>query len=193
MKGRRFKEQAQKVRQTLTGASSTREITHYFVKLAGEHFGLDQPLGKITSSGCKLWLASRDHLSASTKNQMIRTLRGLFDLALADGVLAKNPMAGIKYFRRQKPMRLTPTPKQFEMIITNLRVQKANGYGAEDRADTVELSGALFFPAMRPCLHGAIQIHRTHPRLRSQTSAMGQSSWHSPASRQALLSCPAYG
>lgn len=143
LSARRLGDQAATYLKALTGAVTTRENATHYIKKALEHFGTEKPVAKITSTDCKLWLAKHDGLSASTKNQMVRALRGLFEMALADGVIPSSPMAGIKYFRRQKPVRLTPTAEQFEAIVADLRSQKANGHGREETADFVELAGRL--------------------------------------------------
>lgn len=143
LKGRRLGDQAATYLKALTGAATTRENATHYIGKAVAHFGTEKPVAKITGTDCKLWLAQHDKLSSSTKNQMVRALRGLFDMALSDGVVASSPMAGIKYFRRQRPVRLTPTAEQFDAIVADLRSQKANGHGREDSADFVELAGRL--------------------------------------------------
>lgn len=143
LKARRMKDQAETYLKSLTGAATTRENAEHYIGKALAHFGEDKPVAKITGTECKLWIAKHDNLAASTKNQMIRALRGLLQMAVDDGVIAVSPAAGLKYFRRKNPIRLTPTAEQFEAIVADLRSQKANGHGREDTADFVELAGRL--------------------------------------------------
>ena len=128
---------------TLMGAESTKENATLFIERAVAHFGKDTLVSKIKPTDCRLWLAASDHLAASTKNQMRRTLFRMLEGAVEDGVIALNPVAKIAGEKRKDPMRLTPTKEQFEQIVANLRSQKANGHGRDDTADFVELSGRL--------------------------------------------------
>jgi integrase len=144
LKARKFGDQAETYLKALTGAVSTRENAAHYIKKAVAHFGADTPVAKITGTDCRLWLAQHINLSASTRNQMLRALRGLFDMALDDRVIPSTPLAGITYSRRlQKLVRDTPKSEQFEAIVADLRSQKSNGHGRDDTADFVELSGRL--------------------------------------------------
>ena len=52
----------------------------------------------------------------STVNDYIATARALFEQAVNDGELAGSPILGVKYWKRGKPIRLTPTYEQFRAI-----------------------------------------------------------------------------
>lgn len=66
----------------------------------------------------------------------------MFEQAVNDGELAGSPVLGIKYSRREKPLRLTPTYEQFRAIIADLRSpERHNTHGQDETADFVELAG----------------------------------------------------
>ena len=61
----------------------------------------------------------------------------MFALALRDRVISDSPAAHLKYIKRQKPIRLTPTWEQFNAIIADVRAQVFNA-DAQDSADFLE-------------------------------------------------------
>ena len=131
--------------QTLTGAKSTRYNIRHAIELLLADWPKDSPrlLSKIRRGDCQTWLAQYGELASSTVNTRISAARDFFELAVSDGVIPRNPMAGIKYRRRQDLVRLTPTREQFDAIVNDLRSQSENGHGAENTADFVALSGLL--------------------------------------------------
>src|SRR5206468_5988104 len=62
------------------------------------------------------------------------------DLALRDKVIPSSPAHHLKYSKREKPIRLTPTFEQFKAIIAEVRAQQFNA-DAEDSADFLEFMG----------------------------------------------------
>ena len=143
LRGRTLGELAKTYLGTLAGSESTKANKTHFIKQALEALGTDTLVSKIKHTDCLSFLAKHEHLAASTKNQMRRALFDLLDMAVKDGVIGGNPVAGIKGEKRKTPLRLTPTKEQFESIVADLRSQKANGHGRDDTADFVELSGRL--------------------------------------------------
>jgi integrase len=131
--------------KTISGAASTQTITRLSIRRLVEEWPKESPreLRKIKPTDIKVWLKQYEGLSASTYNHMITDARRFFESAMEDGVLPENPMERIKYRKIPKIVRLTPTTEQFEAIVSNLRSQSANGHGAQDTADTVELAGRL--------------------------------------------------
>jgi integrase len=61
-------------------------------------------------------------------------------LALRDRIISDSPAAHLKYIKRQKPIRLTPTWEQFKAIIADVRAQVFNA-DAQDSADFLEFLG----------------------------------------------------
>jgi integrase len=85
----------------------------------------------------------RDRLAPASVNLLISVARRFFDLAVADMVIDRSPVEGLKYAKRANPIRLTPTEEQFRAIVADIRAQLSNGHGADDSADFVELAGVL--------------------------------------------------
>ncbi len=141
---RTLESQAERFSSTLTGAASTLDNDRRTLARLLSDWPKDSPrvLLKIRKADCQHWLAQYD-LAASTINHMITLARRFFDSAVEDGAIPRNPMAGIKYRKPPRLTRLTPTAEQFAAIVSDLRSQKANGHGARDSADFVELSGTL--------------------------------------------------
>ena len=139
---RTIAQQAEKFLAGLVGEASTKDNAIRSITNLKDHFGVDTLIRKITPTECKAWIASLE-LSADSKNKRIQHGRDFFDTAEADRVIPSNPMAGIKYFSRSKPTRLTPSEEQFCAIVQDLRSQVWNGHGRDDTADFVELAGKL--------------------------------------------------
>lgn len=130
---------------TLTGSESTIYKYRLAIDTMIASWPADAPraLDRIKTGHCKTWLASIKGLSNSTINDRITSVREFFAHALDIGAIVKNPMDGIKYRKRVKPIRNTPTEEQFRAIVESIRAQKENGHGADDSADFVELAGTL--------------------------------------------------
>jgi integrase len=64
----------------------------------------------------------------------------VFALALRDRIISDSPAAHLKYIKREKPIRLTPTWEQFQAIIADVRAQVFNA-DARDSADFLEFLG----------------------------------------------------
>jgi integrase len=102
-------------------------------------------VAKIKPSDCDLWLArcakqSRNGFSASSRNAHVQILKEVFALALRDKMILESPAAHLKYIKRDKPIRLTPTWEQFNAIVAEVRAQMFNA-DAKDSADFLEFLG----------------------------------------------------
>jgi integrase len=102
-------------------------------------------VAKIRPSECDLWLArcahkSRNGFGSSSRNAHVQILKEVFALALRDRIISESPAAHLKYMKRQKPIRLTPTWEQFKAIIADVRAQVFNA-DAHDSADFLEFLG----------------------------------------------------
>jgi len=101
--------------------------------------GATQRVRDITPSQADLFLAQFE-FGAASQNAFVTVLRELFDFALRDNCIAKSPCAHLKFRKREKPIRLTPTFEQFKAIIADVRVQPFNA-DAQDSADFLEFLG----------------------------------------------------
>jgi integrase len=104
-------------------------------------------LAKIKPSDCDKWLArcaqkSRNGFSPSSRNAHVQILREVFALALRDRIISRSPAAHLKYIKREKPIRLTPTWEQFKAIVADVRSQQFNA-DAQDSGDFLEAMGLL--------------------------------------------------
>ena len=131
---------------TLTGASSTLEKQRAVIaKLQKTWFGIDTlPLRTVTPSDVKRWLSEHyGSKSASYYNAALTVLRSALQLAVNDKIIAENPASrkfDIKYRKRAKPIRLSPTFEQFKAIVASIRAQRFNPE-AEQSGDFVEFLG----------------------------------------------------
>src|SRR4249919_964630 len=73
-------------------------------------------VGKIKPSDVDLWL-SRYHFGSASRNLFISCIKEMFELAVRDRVIAASPAAHLRYAKREKPIRPTPTYEQFKAII----------------------------------------------------------------------------
>jgi len=125
----------------------TLEQKNYVAARIKEHWptGSVVQVSKVKPSDCDLWLArcaqiSRNGFSASSRNAHVQILKEVFALALRDRIISDSPAAHLKYIKRQKPIRLTPTWEQFKAVIANVRAQVFNA-DAHDSADFLEFLG----------------------------------------------------
>jgi integrase len=125
----------------------TLEQKNYVAGRIEEHWptGSLVQVAKIKPSECDKWLArcarkSRNGFGASSRNAHVQILKEVFALALRDRIISVSPAAHLKYIKRQKPIRLTPTWEQFKAIIADVRAQVFNA-DAQDSADFLEFLG----------------------------------------------------
>jgi site-specific recombinase XerD len=100
--------------------------------------GADRLIGKIKPSEAAEFL-SRYH-GVAGYNQALETIRAMFAMAEADGMIARSPLAGMKQRRREKPIRLTPSLEEFRAIVASIREQQFADT-REESADFIEFLG----------------------------------------------------
>jgi integrase len=101
------------------------------------------PMRELRPSDIERWLNQQfGSRSMSYHNSALSLVRNAFQKALADRVVFENPAAQLKYAKRTKPIRLTPTWEQFNQIIADVRAQASNA-GASDSGDFLEACGLL--------------------------------------------------
>jgi integrase len=129
----------------MTGAASTIYSRQLHTREFVEALRPGTLVRKVTTTQLRAWVKTLEdtHKSSSSINQRITTIRKFFDQAVEDKVVADSPMLPIKYKKVADPIRNTPTEEEFRAIVADIRSQKANGHGAQDSADFVELAGTL--------------------------------------------------
>jgi integrase len=96
-------------------------------------------VGKIKPSDVDLWLSRYDFGSAS-RNLFIACIKAIFALAIRDRIIAVSPAAHLRYAKREKPIRPTPSYEQFKAIVADVRAQPFNA-DAQDSADFLKFLG----------------------------------------------------
>jgi integrase len=140
-----FSEVLDNYEKTLTGAPSTLRDKKATILTIIRYFDgcADQPLRNLAPSRIEAFLANRyGRFSASAYNNALSLVKSALDLAVRDRVIVENPVAHLKYRRRETPIRLTPTFEQFRKIIADVRAQPFNA-DAQDSGDFLELMGLL--------------------------------------------------
>jgi integrase len=107
-------------------------------------------VAKIKPTECDRWLA-RYHFGAASRNVYVQVLKEVFDVAVCDKVIAASPARErandarqrerLRYMKRGKPIRRTPTFEQFQAIVESIRSQIFNGHDAGESADFVQFLG----------------------------------------------------
>jgi integrase len=140
-----FAEVLDKYAATLKGAPSTLRDKKATILTIKTIFGgcASQPLRHLAPSKIEAFLADRyGQLSASAYNSALALVRSALDLAVRDKIIVENPVAHLKYRRRETPVRLTPTFEQFQEIVASVRAQPFNA-DAQDSGDFLEMMGLL--------------------------------------------------
>ena len=131
--------------KTLNGAPSTlrdKKATILTIKTIFEGCA-NQPLRNLAPSKIEAFLADRyGRLSASAYNSALALIRSALDLAVRDKIIVENPVAHLKYRRRVKPIRLTPSFEQFQSLVADIRSQPFNA-DAQASGDFLEAMGLL--------------------------------------------------
>ena len=130
---------------TLKGAPSTLRDKKATILTIKTIFGgcESQPLRNLAPSKLEAFLADRyGPLSASAYNSALALVRSALDLAVRDKIIVENPVAHLKYRKRETPVRLTPTFEQFQEIVASVRAQPFNA-DAQDSGDFLEMMGLL--------------------------------------------------
>ena len=102
-------------------------------------------IGKVTPSSVATWLASY-RFGASNHNHHLLFIRGAFQMAVDDKLLAHSPAAGIVQRKREKPIRRTPTFQEFQSILADVRAQVHNA-DHQDSANFPRILGTRGFGA----------------------------------------------
>lgn len=102
------------------------------------------PLNQVTaikSSHCETWLSQQaKRIGRSHYNAYLQLLRDVLAFAVRDRIIPENPAAHLKYLKRERPIRQTPTWEEFNAIVADIRNQRFNA-DAEDSGDFVEFIG----------------------------------------------------
>jgi len=88
---------------------------------------------KVRPSDVDMWLA-RYQFGTASRNFHIQVLKDVFDLAVRDRIIVVSPAQHLKYAKRDKPIRRTPTFEQFQAIVASIRAQRINGHDADESA-----------------------------------------------------------
>jgi integrase len=96
-------------------------------------------VARVKPGDCDMWLAQY-RFGIASRNLHVACLKELFNYAVRNRYIFASPAAHLKYSKREKPIRLTPTFEQFKAIVANIRAQVFNA-DAEDSADFLEFLG----------------------------------------------------
>jgi integrase len=130
--------------RTLRGRESTLADKRRIIECIKKTWllGARAPMRDLKPTDVERWLNEQfGKWSTSYYNSALSLVRDAFQKAVSDRVIFDNPAAALKYRRRTKPIRLTPTYEQFQSIVADIRTQQFNGHGAEESADFVEFCG----------------------------------------------------
>jgi integrase len=131
--------------ETLQGAESTLvNKLAVIAKLKKTWFGCNTlPLRTVKPSQVTVWLTTHyGSWSSAYYNLALSVITSALDAAVADRIIIESPAKGLKYRRREQPIRLTPTFEQFKQIVADIRGQRFNAV-AEQSCDFVEAMGLL--------------------------------------------------
>jgi integrase len=99
------------------------------------------PLRTVKPSQVAAWLSKHyGKFSASAYNSALTLIRAALDSAVSDRVILESPAKDLKYKKRKRPIRQTPTLEQFVSIVADIRSQRFNA-DAEESGDFVEFLG----------------------------------------------------
>jgi len=100
-----------------------------------------QQVGDVKPSDVQAFLSKESgRIGKSSYNQYLCTVREMFAQAVEDQIIHRSPAAKLKYLKRDKPVRRTPTLEEFKAIIASIREQQYNA-DCKDSADFVEFLG----------------------------------------------------
>ncbi len=98
-------------------------------------------VSSIKPMDLQAWLGQhRARLKKATYNEYTRFLRQLFEIAVANKIIAESPAANLKELRRETPVRDTPTWEQLREIVRAIREQPLNA-DSEDSGNLIEFIG----------------------------------------------------
>jgi integrase len=100
-----------------------------------------QPMRDLKPSAIAAWLNEwYGNQSVSSYNGALCLLRDGFQAAVNDHVIVESPCAHLRYRKRERPIRLTPSWPQFEALIADIRAQRFNA-DAKESANFLEFMG----------------------------------------------------
>jgi integrase len=100
-----------------------------------------QPMADLRPSEVERWLNEQfGQWSSGYYNSALMLVRDALAMAVRDRALMDNPAAHLKYRKRTKPIRLTPTWEQFQALIADVRAQRFSP-DAQASADFLEFLG----------------------------------------------------
>jgi integrase len=129
---------------TLRGSESTLTGKHRIVERIKRSWlaARARPMCDLRPSEIERWLNQEfGHLTAGSFNVVLTFIRAALEMAVRDRALAESPAAHLRYRKRSRPIRLTPSWEEFLNIIHDVRSQKFNGSGAEESADFLQFCG----------------------------------------------------
>jgi integrase len=97
-------------------------------------------VAKVKPSHVDLWI-SRYRFGPHSRNLHMECIKGIFEMAVRDGIISRSPATHLRRVKPPKPIRATPTFEQFKAIVESIRSQKFNGHDAQESADFVEFLG----------------------------------------------------
>jgi len=130
---------------TLNGAESEVAKKRSLIeKVKTTLFGAETlPLRTVKPSQVEAWLTKHyGRFSASAYNAALTLIRQALDSAVRDRIIVESPVAHLKYRKRKKPIRLTPTFEQFQEIVSDIRSQRFNA-DSQASGDFLEAMGLL--------------------------------------------------
>jgi integrase len=130
---------------TLRGAESTLAGKLRIIERVKQSwfFAKSKPMRDLKPSQVERWLNEQfGNWTSGYYNSALCLIRDAFDRAVTDRVLMDNPAAHLKYRKRTRPVRLTPSWEQFQAIVADVRAQKFNA-DALDSADFLKACGLL--------------------------------------------------
>ena len=102
-----------------------------------------QPMRDLRGSDVERWLTEQyGRWSSGFYNSALMLVRDALAMAVRDHALCESPASGLKYRKRTKPVRLTPSWAEFCMITQDVRSQKF-APDAEASGDLLEAMGLL--------------------------------------------------
>jgi integrase len=135
----------QHYRPTLKGAESTLAGKDRIIERVKATWvaARSQPMAELRPSETERWLTKEfGDWTSGYYNSGLMLIRDGFAMAVRDHALMENPAGALKYRKRTKPIRLTPTWEEFKAIVQDVRSQKFSA-DARDSADFLEACGVL--------------------------------------------------
>jgi integrase len=128
---------------TLKGSESTLAGKKRIIERVKETWlaARSQPMRDLKPSEVERWLTAEfGKWTSGYYNTGLTLIRDAFEKARIDRAVPDNPAAALKYRKRERPIRLTPTFSEFQAIIADVRAQVFNP-DAQESADFLEFMG----------------------------------------------------